>query len=113
VALISMFMMILSPVNHNLVIRKVFRIYSCLPYFTTQNYVYGKLIAHTLSAQRPIYTNDDGSAWGELHVVDRAGQSRPFITGKVSISSTKWTPDGKDISSGISHLHFTETLLNT
>jgi dipeptidyl aminopeptidase/acylaminoacyl peptidase len=58
----------------------------------------GKLIAYTLSVPRAIYTDDDGSAWSELHVVDQAGRSRPFITGKVSVSSVEWTPDGKGIS---------------
>ncbi|UCF14741.1 MAG: S9 family peptidase [Phycisphaerales bacterium] len=58
----------------------------------------GKLIAYTLSVPRPIYTDDDGPAWSELHVVDRAGKSRPFITGKVNISSVEWTPDGGGIS---------------
>jgi dipeptidyl aminopeptidase/acylaminoacyl peptidase len=58
----------------------------------------GKLIAYTLSVPRPVYADDDGSAWSELHVVDRAGQSRPFVTGKVSISSIEWTPNGKGIS---------------
>jgi dipeptidyl aminopeptidase/acylaminoacyl peptidase len=58
----------------------------------------GKLIAYTLSVPRAIYTDDDGSAWSELHVVDQTGRSRPFITGKVNISSIKWMPDGKGIS---------------
>lgn len=58
----------------------------------------GKLIVYTLSVPRPVYTDDDGPAWSELHVVDRAGLSRPFITGKVNVSSVKWTPDGKGIS---------------
>jgi dipeptidyl aminopeptidase/acylaminoacyl peptidase len=58
----------------------------------------GRLIAYTLSVPRPMYTDADGPAWSELHVVDRAGQSRPFITDKVNISSVEWTPDGKGIS---------------
>lgn len=58
----------------------------------------GKLIAYTLSVPRPIYTEDDGPAWNELHVVDKDGQSHPFITGEVDVSSIEWTPDGKGIS---------------
>jgi dipeptidyl aminopeptidase/acylaminoacyl peptidase len=58
----------------------------------------GKLIAYTLSVPRAIYTDDDGPAWSELHVVDQNGQSRPFVTGKVNVSSIEWTPNGKVIS---------------
>ena len=58
----------------------------------------GKLVAYALSVPRPIYTDDDGSAWNELHVVNQDGQSRPFVTGKVNVSSIKWTPDGDGIS---------------
>ncbi|MHC4485359.1 MAG: hypothetical protein ACYS4T_09115 [Planctomycetota bacterium] len=58
----------------------------------------GKLVAYTLSVPRQIYTDDDGSAWNELHVVDQDGYSRPFVTGKVDVSSIEWTPNGKGIS---------------
>jgi dipeptidyl aminopeptidase/acylaminoacyl peptidase len=58
----------------------------------------GKLIAYILSVPRPIYTDDDGPSWSELHVVDRKGTSRPFITGQVNISSIEWTPDGRGVS---------------
>jgi dipeptidyl aminopeptidase/acylaminoacyl peptidase len=58
----------------------------------------GKLIAYMLYVPRSVYTDDDGPAWTELHVVDQAGQSRPFITGKVNVSSIEWTPNGKAIS---------------
>ena len=58
----------------------------------------GKLVAYILSVPRAIYTDDDGPAWSELHVVDQDGQSRPFVTGKVNISSIGWTPNGKGIS---------------
>ncbi len=58
----------------------------------------GELTAYTLSVPRPIYTDDDGPAWAELHVVDNNGQSRAFVTGKVNVSSIEWTPDGKEIS---------------
>jgi len=42
--------------------------------------------------------DDDGPAWAELHVVDRAGKSRPFVTGKVNVGSVAWTPDGRGIA---------------
>ncbi len=58
----------------------------------------GKHVAYTLRVQREPYEQDSGGAWSELHVVDRAGNSRPFITGEVSIGSVDWTPDGLGIS---------------
>jgi len=58
----------------------------------------GRLIAYSLSVPRAIYTDEDGPAWSELHVVDDSGRSRPFITGKVNVSSIEWTPDGGGIS---------------
>jgi dipeptidyl aminopeptidase/acylaminoacyl peptidase len=59
----------------------------------------GKSTAYTLRVQRAPLKGDNGSAWTELHVVDAtSGKSRPFITGKVSISSVVWTPDGSGIS---------------
>lgn len=59
----------------------------------------GKSIAYTVRVQRDPLKGENGSAWTELHVVDSAtGKSRPFITGKVSISGVAWTPDGSGIS---------------
>jgi len=59
----------------------------------------GKFIAYTLRVQRDPLKDENGSAWTELHVVDSdTGRVRPFITGKVSISSVAWTPDGSGIS---------------
>jgi len=59
----------------------------------------GKSIAYTVKVQRDPLKGDNGSAWTELHVVDSdTGKSRPFITGKVNISSIAWTPDGTGIS---------------
>ena len=60
----------------------------------------GKHIAYALSVPRRPFEDDDGPAWRELHVVDQAGHSRPFVTGEVNVSALKWTPD----SSGISFL---------
>jgi dipeptidyl aminopeptidase/acylaminoacyl peptidase len=59
----------------------------------------GKSIAYTVRVQRDPLKGENGSAWTELHVVDSGtGKSRPFITGKVSISGIAWTPDGSGIS---------------
>jgi dipeptidyl aminopeptidase/acylaminoacyl peptidase len=59
----------------------------------------GETIAYTVRVQRDPLKGDNGSAWTELHVVDSGtGKSRPFITGKVSISSIAWAPDGTGIS---------------
>ena len=58
----------------------------------------GKYVAYTLSVPRNPITETNGSAWSELHVVDAAGNSRPFVTGKVSVSAVQWTPDGKGIA---------------
>jgi dipeptidyl aminopeptidase/acylaminoacyl peptidase len=58
----------------------------------------GKWIAYTIRVQREA---DDkaGSDYTELHVLStKTGESRPFITGKVSISSPRWNPDGSHIA---------------
>ena len=41
---------------------------------------------------------DNGPAYGELHVTDVPGHSRPFVTGKVNVSSVQWTRDGRAIA---------------
>jgi dipeptidyl aminopeptidase/acylaminoacyl peptidase len=58
----------------------------------------GELVAYTLSVPRIPLQDVDGRAHTELHVVDAAGESRPFITGAVSIGSIQWTPDGSSIA---------------
>lgn len=57
----------------------------------------GSQIAYVLSVPRQVGVDDDGPARSELHVVDRAGNSRAFITGKVSVGGVEWTPDGQGI----------------
>jgi len=55
-------------------------------------------IAYTVSVARPI-DDDPGGAYSELHVVStKTGEQRPFVTGKVNVSSVQWSPDGKAIS---------------
>ncbi len=58
----------------------------------------GNTFAYTLRVQRNPFKEKDGSAWLELHVVDKTGQSRPFVTGNVKVSRIGWTPDGKHIT---------------
>jgi dipeptidyl aminopeptidase/acylaminoacyl peptidase len=58
----------------------------------------GSEVAYLLSVPRKPMVDDDGPAWTELHIVNANGESRPFITGKVSVSDIAWTPDGKGIS---------------
>ena len=63
----------------------------------------GQKVAYLLNVPRAPWVDGDdaekdGSAWNELHVVDLAGKSRPFITGEVNIGGVRWTPDGSGIS---------------
>jgi len=58
----------------------------------------GEYIAYTLGVPRKPFLEENGPAWSELHVADRDGNSRPFITGEVNVSGIDWTPDGKGIS---------------
>src|SRR5262245_59885007 len=58
----------------------------------------GKQVAYVLSVPRDLPREKDGPAWAELHVVDAAGRSRPFLTGEVNLDSVAWRPDGKAIS---------------
>jgi dipeptidyl aminopeptidase/acylaminoacyl peptidase len=58
----------------------------------------GRRAAYLRSVPRKPFDDTDGPAWMELHVADAQGQSLPFVTGKVSIGSIAWTPDGTAIS---------------
>src|SRR5678816_2674974 len=55
----------------------------------------GTEVAYLLSVPRQPMVDDDGPAFVELHVVNARGESRPFITGKVTVSDVEWTPAGK------------------
>ncbi len=57
-----------------------------------------KQVAYVLSVPRRLPEQKDGTAWTELHVVDAAGTSRPFVAGEVEVSGVQWTPDGKTIT---------------
>jgi len=58
----------------------------------------GKWIAFTLSVPRKA-DEEPGGAYSELYVASvKNGEIRPFITGKVNISSPRWSPDGSAIA---------------
>ncbi|QUI61424.1 prolyl oligopeptidase family serine peptidase [Pseudoalteromonas sp. A22] len=57
----------------------------------------GELVAFTRSVPRELYVDQNGSNYSELYVIDDEGLERPFITGKVSISSISWSADGQFI----------------
>ena len=54
----------------------------------------GGAIAYTLSVPRVPGEGKDGPAFTELHLLDAAGRSRPFVTGQVNVGSPQWLPDG-------------------
>jgi dipeptidyl aminopeptidase/acylaminoacyl peptidase len=58
----------------------------------------GEHVAYVLSVPRDLTKEKDGGSWGELHVVDVKGNSKPFITGPVNVAALAWTPDGKEIA---------------
>lgn len=58
----------------------------------------GMAVAYTLAVPRLPLGGENGPAWVELHVVGADGQSRPFVTGQVNVSSVCWTPDGRSIA---------------
>ena len=58
----------------------------------------GKWIAYTVSVQREV-TDKAGGRYSELHLVStETGASRPFVVGKVNVSSPRWSPDGGKIA---------------
>lgn len=54
----------------------------------------GGAIAYTVSVPRTPGQGKDGPAWNELHVIDAAGKSRPYLTGQVNVAAPAWTSDG-------------------
>jgi dipeptidyl aminopeptidase/acylaminoacyl peptidase len=58
----------------------------------------GEWIAYTVSKPRGV-DEDAGGRYSELHVLStRNGNTRPFITGKVNVSSVRWAPNSQAIS---------------
>lgn len=58
----------------------------------------GKWIAYTVSVPREA-SDSPGGAYSELYVYSvESSQVRPFITGKVTISSPRWSPDSRRIA---------------
>ncbi len=55
-------------------------------------------VAYTLSVPRDLTKDKNGPAYRELHVVDRRGRSRPFVTGPVSVGNIAWSPDHKTVT---------------
>lgn len=58
----------------------------------------GTHVAYTVSVPRDPMKEDNGSAYTELHLADTDGNTRGFITGKVSIRSVRWAADGKSLT---------------
>ncbi|WP_158238412.1 MULTISPECIES: S9 family peptidase [Luteimonas] len=58
----------------------------------------GSEVAYVLSVPRTLGVDPDGPARAELHVVDGAGNSRGFVTGKVDVAAPQWLPDGSRIA---------------
>ena len=57
----------------------------------------GKWIAYTVSVPREA-GDEPGGSYRELYVVStETGKIRPFVTGKVNVSSPRWDPDGTKI----------------
>jgi Tol biopolymer transport system component len=57
----------------------------------------GDAIAYLLTVPRTLYEDDDGDAWVQLHVVDLKGNSRPYFSGRVKVSSMAWSTDGNTL----------------
>ncbi len=58
----------------------------------------GTEVAYVLAVPRIPFQEDDGPSWTELHVVNAAGQSRPYVTGAVNVANVRWTPDGRGLA---------------
>lgn len=57
----------------------------------------GDRIAYLLSVPRDLYSDDDGKAYAELHIVDLDGVSRPYVSGDIEISAAAWAVDGESL----------------
>jgi len=58
----------------------------------------GKWVAYTVRVPRTA-DEEPGDAYSELYLVSaETGEIKPFITGKMNISSPRWSPDGSHIA---------------
>lgn len=58
----------------------------------------GNWIAYTVNMQRNA-DEEAGSAWSELFVLSvKNGENKPFVTGKVNVSSLRWSPDSRKVA---------------
>ena len=73
----------------------VLKIKTCMAATVSPN---GQWIAYTVNVPR-LANDEAGGAYSELHVLTVAtGETRPFITGKVTIRSPQWSPDSAQIA---------------
>lgn len=95
--LFSLFLLLttLSIANGVLTPEDVLRIKTCSSAEISSN---GKWIAYTVSVPREA-GDEPGGAYSELYIFSiETGIIRPFITGKVNISSPRWSPDSSKIA---------------
>ena len=57
----------------------------------------GDAVAYLLSVPRELYKDEDGGSYSQLHVVDLEGASRPYFSGKVSVTDVAWSADGRSL----------------
>ena len=57
----------------------------------------GDAVAYLLSVPRDPYRDEDGGSYSQLHVVNVEGKSRPYFSGKVSVSDVAWSADGASL----------------
>ena len=57
----------------------------------------GKHIAYTLSKPRIPGVDEAGHDWREIYVVDKKGQSRPFVSGNKTTAMVTWSADSQHI----------------
>jgi dipeptidyl aminopeptidase/acylaminoacyl peptidase len=58
----------------------------------------GSSVAYVLEVPRVLFTEEDGPAYTELHLVGKAKVSVPYVFGQVNVSHISWRPGGKEIS---------------
>ncbi|HUP47657.1 MAG TPA: S9 family peptidase, partial [Thermoanaerobaculia bacterium] len=58
----------------------------------------GRAVAYLIEVPRAPFEQAPGEVWGELHVADTGGISRPFITGRTNTSDVAWRPGSREIS---------------